>query len=215
LAAGDEWTTSLFMINSATATSNFSATFYDDGGSTVALPFAGGGMLGTLSDSVPAQGRKDYEAGGISLPLQSGWGLLAAEKSVTGQAVFRRARPGGAYYEAAVPSSEGYSGFLIPFDASTFAPTGGPLYTGFAIANLNPNAEAHVICIARDQWGSVVPNAVTIPALKPSGHHANSHFPELTGKRGTLDCTADTLVAAIALRFIGTDAFSTLPVIAK
>ena len=40
-------------------------------------------------------------------------------------------------------------------------------------------------------------------------------IPALTGKRGTLDCTADTLISAIALRFIGTDAFSTLPVIVK
>ena len=120
--------------------------------------------------------------------------------------------------ELAVPKLEGTGGgdgFIIPFDASTFPPTGGPLYTGFAIANLNPNAAAHVTCTARDQWGSVIPNAVTIPTLNPSGHHANYLFPALTGKRGTLECTADTLVSAIALRFIGTDAFSTLPVTVK
>ena len=114
-----------------------------------------------------------------------------------------------------MPASEGYSGFIIPFDASTFPPTGGSLYTGFAVANLNPSQAVHVMCTARDQWGTVIPNAVTIPELKPSGHYASYLFPALTGKRGTLDCTADTLVSAIALRSVGTDAFSTLPVIIK
>ena len=50
------------------------------------------------------------------------------------------------------------------------------------------------------------------PTLNLLGHYANYLFPSLMGKRGTLDCNADTLVSAIALRFIG-DAFSTLPVI--
>ena len=215
VAAGGEWTTSLFAVSSSTAAATFSVSFYGDNGSSIALPFTGGGNLSALTDSVPAQGRKDYEAGSASSPLQGGWGLLVAEKSITSQAAFRRATVGGIFYEAAVPASEGYSGFVIPFDASTFPPTGGPMYTGFAIANLNPIAAAHVTCTARDQWGTVIPNAVTIPTLNPSGHHANYLFPALTGKRGTLDCTADTLVSAIALRFVGTDAFSTLPVIVK
>ena len=215
VAAGGEWTTSLFAVSSGAAGGSFTVSFFGDDGSSLALPFTGGGNLSTLSDSVPVQGRKDYEAGNAGLPLQGGWGLLMAEKSITAQAAFRRATPSGSFYEAAVLANEGYSGFIIPFDASAFPPTGGPLYTGFAIANLNPNAAAHVTCTARDEWGTVVPNAVTIPTLNPSGHHANYLFPALTGKRGTLDCTADTLISAIALRFIGTDAFSTLPVIVK
>jgi len=69
--------------------------------------------------------------------------------------------------------------------------------------------------VARDQGGTVIANAVPIPAVNPLGHWANSLFPALTGKRGTLDCSADTLVSAIALRVIGTGAFSSLPVIVK
>ena len=100
LAAGGEWTTSLFAISSGTASGNFSISFYGDDGLSLALPFTGGGNLSTLSDSVPAQGRKDYEAGNASLPLQAGWGLLIAEKSITAQAAFRRATPSGSFYEA-------------------------------------------------------------------------------------------------------------------
>ncbi len=51
--------------------------------------------------------------------------------------------------------------------------------------------------------------------LPPKGHWAGYLFPALTGKRGTIDCSAGTLIAATALRFIGTNAFSSLPVIDK
>jgi hypothetical protein len=34
-------------------------------------------------------------------------------------------------------------------------------------------------------------------------------------KRGTIDCVSTTVIAAAALRFIGSSAFSSLPVITK
>jgi len=83
------------------------------------------------------------------------------------------------------------------------------------MVNLHPGASAHVACTARDQTGTEIPNALTIPTLNPLGHFAGDLFPALTGKRGTLDCRADTMLSAIALRAIGTDAFSALPVIVK
>jgi len=79
------------------------------------------------------------------------------------------------------------------------------------MVNLSPLGEANVVCSARDASGTVIPNALTIPTLKPLGHYAA--YLSLTGKRGTMECNADTMVSAIALRFIGDEAFSTLPVI--
>lgn len=103
---------------------------------------------------------------------------------------------------------------MIPFDATTFAANSSPFYTGFAIANLNQTS-ANITCTARDQNGSVIPNAVSVSPLNPLGHWANYLFPALSGMRGTLDCAANANIAAAALRFIGTNAFSSLPVITK
>jgi hypothetical protein len=216
VAFGGEWTTGLVAIGSEPSVGNFSVGFHGDSGAAVALPFTGGlGSLSTIADTVPAQGRKDYEASNPDWAVQAGWGLVTGDESLTLQAVFRRHTPDGRFYEAAVPTSAGYSRFVIPFDATTFGPTGVAMFTGFAIANLNPTATAHIACTARDQAGVIVPDAVSIPALGALGHYTGSSFPALAGKRGTFDCTADTLLSALALRAIGGDAISTLPVIVK
>jgi len=112
----------------------------------VALPFTGGlGNLSTLSDSVPAQGLKYYEAENPSAPVQAGWGLVTSDASVTVHAIFRRHTASGAFYEAAVPSSAAYSSFVVPFDATAFAPAGAPMFIGLAINNFNPSAAANVV----------------------------------------------------------------------
>jgi hypothetical protein len=155
-----------------------------------------------------------YEAENPSMGDLSGWALVTADESVAAQATFRRRTADGHFYEAAVPSSAGYSRFVMPFDVTTFAPAGTQLFTAFAVVNLNPSASAHFVCTARDQSGVPIPDAVSIPPLGPLGHYTAFNLPSLTG-RGTLDCSADTLVSAIGLRSIGGDAISTLPVIPK
>jgi hypothetical protein len=214
VAFGGVWTTDIFAVSWATHAGNFSITFFDDNGFPVAVPFTGGlGKRNTLTDSIPALGRRDYEVSDASAPIQSGWAEVTADSAIETQAIFRNAAPGGTYYEAAVPTGEAYSHFLVPFDTTTLASTGRPLYTSFAIVNLNPLGAANVVCSARDASGAEIPNPITIPALKPLGHYAAYVSGPLTGKRGTLECNSDTLVSAIALRLIGDEAISTLPVI--
>jgi hypothetical protein len=214
VAFGGVWTTDLFAVSWAKHGGNLSIAFYDDNGLPVAVPLTGGfGKVNTLTDSVPALGRRDYEVSDAGAPVQSGWAMVTAESSVETEAIFRNASPSGTYYEAAVPTGEAYSHFLVPFDTSTVAPGSRPVYTALAIVNLNPMVAANVVCSARDASGAVIPDALTIPALQPLGHFAGYLPSSLKGRRGTLDCSCDTLVSAIALRLIGDEAFSTLPVI--
>jgi hypothetical protein len=214
VAFGGQWTTDLVALSSETNPGSFYVSFFGDTGAAVALPFTVGD-LSTLTGTVPAQGRKDYEATNPAVADQGAWGLVTADGSLTLQAVFRRRTADSTFYEAAVPTSAGYSSFIVPFDATTFAPTGVPMYTGFAIVNLNPSATAHIACTARDDLGTIVADAVSLPAVSALGHYTAFSFPALVGKRGTFDCTADTLVSALALRAIGGDGISTLPVIVK
>ena len=216
-AAQDTWTTGIFVLNTGSQAANFAISFYDDNGNPISVPFAGG-PTSNLSGTVPARGEAYYEASDSSSPLIFGSGQITADPSIVVQAVFRN-NADGTYYEAAVPANAGSKEFEIPFDATVFAANGAQFYTGFAIANLDPLHSASITCAARTSSGSVIPNAFTSATgpstLLPSGHWDGYLFQALYGMRGTIDCTSNATIAATALRFIGSDAFSSLPVINK
>jgi len=214
-AAGDTFVTDLIVINSSAQPAQFSINFYTDSGTPASLPFNGLGSLSTLSDTLPGFGTGFYEAGDPRSPLQGGWALIKADPSITVQALFRNHASNGEYYEAAVPSYAGSSGFRVPFDASTFPPTGDRLFTGLAVVNLDPKNPATITCTARDFRGNIIPNAINVPVLNPMGHWADYLFPALTGVRGTIDCSSTNSIAGIGLRFTGTNAFSSLPIITQ
>jgi hypothetical protein len=214
LTVGNVWTTGFSVVNTGDLPAQFSVSFYNDSGSPVAIPFPSPiGTVTSYTGTIPANGMSYIEASNPSAPEPlSAWGLISSDPNITVQALFRR-QTEGTYYEAAVGASAGSLAFTLPFDATTFAPTGDPLYTGFAIANLDPLNSSTISCAAADQNGAPISNAVPLPVINPLGHYANYLFPALTGLRGSLSCTSNTKVAAIGLRAIGTSAISTLPVI--
>jgi hypothetical protein len=212
-AAGGGFVTGFTVVHNGSSPASFSISFRDDNGNPVSLPFSGLGTLGTLSDAVVANGTKYYEAGTVQGTLMSGSAPVTADPNITVQALFRRLGGDNSYYEVAVPSSSGLNEFRIPFDATTFAGNGAQIFTGIAIANLDPVNSATVTCTARDSQGNVIPNAISVPVLNPLGHWAAYMFPALTGQRGTLDCSSNTKVGAIGLRALGVNALSSLPII--
>lgn len=210
LAAGDIWTTGFYVINTAPYPAGYTVNFYDNFGTPVAMPLTSGSSTG-LRGELPANGMTYVEASSPGAPLIEGTGLISADPTISVQALFRDST-NGVFYEASVPSSSGGMGFSMPFDFTTFAPTGAQLYTGLAIGNLDPVNAAAVTCVATNQAGTVIPNAVIIPAISPLGHFAGFTFPALYGLSGTLNCSSTTRIAAIGVRSLGST-FSTLPVL--
>ena len=206
--------TGFSVVNTGSHPANFSISFRDDNGNPVSLPFTGLGTLGTLSDTIVANGARYYEAGTPQDALIAGSGMVTADAAITMQALFRRLGSDNSYYEAAVPASAGLNELEIPFDDTTFAATGAQIYTGFAFANLDTANSAYVTCTARDATGTIIPGALSVPVLNPLGHWAGYLFPALTGQRGTLDCASNTKIGSIGLRFLGSNTVSSLPVIA-
>lgn len=211
-AAGASYVTDLYVINSSNQPENFSISFYDNSGRPVLVPL-GSNTLATLEGTIAAYSTNFYEAGTSQGVLVAGSAVISSGPSITVQTLFRHHGADGSYYEAAVPASTGNYEFEIPFDATTLAANGAQLYTGIAIANMDPATTATVVCTARDSLGNVIPNAVVVPALNPLGHWANYVFPALTGLRGTLDCSSNTKIGSMGLRALGTNAISSLPVI--
>jgi hypothetical protein len=213
-AAGAQWTTGFYVINSGSKPAGFLIQFYGDTGSPALLPFDQS-KIAALSDVLPARGLNYYEAGSAATDTVGGWAAISADASITIQGLFRQHAADGNYYEAAVPAISPGKHFRMPFDASAFAPTNSQIATGFAIANTDATNPASIACTAQDSSGSVIPDGVLVPQLSPLGHWADYQFPALTGKRGTLDCVSSTPVAPLGLRFLGSYAFSSLVVIAE
>lgn len=216
-AAGGTYVTGLYVINKSNSSQTFAINFYNDAGTQISVPATGGTTTGmTLSDTIPALGTGYYELGVISSSTSvSGSAVIQSSPSILVQGLFRHQGSGSSPYEAAVQSTLGDTEEEIAFDATTYAPTGAQIVTGVAIANIDQSNTATISCVARDNTGTVVPGAVTVPALNPGGHWAAAQFPALVGKRGTIDCTSNTRIGMVSLRAIGTDAISSLPVIMK
>ena len=211
---GNSFVTGFYVVNSSSTPAKFSISFHGNDGSSILLPFGANlGSLTTLSDTIPGNGTKYYEAGDANNPNElGGSGLITADPSITIQAIFRRVTA-NLYYEAAVSASSGANEIEIPFDASTFQGNGSQIYTGFAVANMDASNTANVACTARDSQGNVIANAVAVPALLPNGHWASASFDRLKGLQGTIDCNSNTKIGAVAIRALGLDTISTLPVI--
>lgn len=216
-AAGGGYSTGIFIINKTAVASPFTVSFFNDAGTAIAVPVSGVSAPAlTVTDTVAALGTTYFELGDIaSATLLSGSATIQATSNLVFQALFRRKAASGTFYEATVSSATGTFAFETGFDATTFATNGAQIYTGLAIANLDTSSTATVTCVARDNTGTLIANGITIPVIRPSGHWADYVFPALLTKRGTLDCTSTARVGVTALRFLGAEAVSTLPVILK
>jgi Putative Ig domain len=212
-AAGAGFVTGFYALNENSQPASFAIAFNNDTGQPVAVPFAGLSTTATLADTIVGFGVKYYEAGTYQAALISGSGVISSNPGIIIQALVRRLGSDGSYYEAAIPSSTGNFEFDLPFDFTIFAPTGAQIYTGFAISNTDSANPSVVTCVARDALGNYIPNAVSVPTLQPLGHFASYQFPALVGLRGALNCSSTTHVGAVALRAIGANAISSLPVI--
>ncbi len=210
---GGGFITGFYVVNSGDQPASFTITFRDDNGDLVSLSFNGLPSASALSDTIPAYGSGYYEAGNPAAALVAGSALVSSEPSITVQGIFRRHGADNSYYEAAIFTSGGNYEVMFPFDDTTFAAANEQIFTGIAIANMDPMISADVTCTARDPQGNIIPNAVSVPALNPLGHWANYSFPALTGLRGTLDCSSNTKIGVIALRFLGYNGMASLPVI--
>jgi hypothetical protein len=215
IAVGGSFTTEFLVINAGSSPGTMTLAFFDDAGKPMSVNFPTIGNVTSLVTKTPlAPGGSIFvEASNPTGPTRSGSVVVTATAGMSVTAIFRSKASDGKYYEASVAPTGGNTRFTMAFDATTFSPTGDSIYTGIAVVNTDTKNASTIACTATDYYGDTISNAVSIPSLPPGGHWANYLFPALNGKRGTLDCSANTKVGAIGLRFLGTNAFSSLTVV--
>jgi hypothetical protein len=162
-AAGGSYVTDFTIVNTGASPANFNIAFYGDNGQAVSIPVSGANNQSSISGAVPGGQLQFFEVGNSSFPLTGGWAQVTADPSITIETLFRNIGSDGNYYEASVPVELSSTEILIPYDATIFAPTGAQTYTGFALANNDPNNPATITCEATNSNGAVVPHWGTGP----------------------------------------------------
>jgi hypothetical protein len=217
-ADGGEWQTEFLLLNPNSTPVTAEMRFHQDGGGNLSIE-GQGAVPGIPNIIIPANGSAFYRTTGFAAAnTVSGWVEVLSPRPLNGTALFRRHPDDGKYYEGSIPLTTPANGFIVPFDGSTFN-TGSLTVTALALANPNSAAGAQVTCSAYDLNGSLLGTGLQIASLAGFGHtglQLQASDPEKTAignKRGTLVCNSTSPIGVLGLRFFGTAALSSLPVI--
>jgi hypothetical protein len=216
IAFGGAWTTKITLVNYRQETLIIPVSFTDDFGTPLAVPLGGTSYTSTLVRLGPlamATIETDYlpnakEKSGIArlaIPCSS----VDSCGNVGGFATFKWRIPYKPDQEAAVqlaPSRE-HRTFIV------FDETMG-YFTGIAIAHpkYTSTSAATINVIGRDaNANQIMSDQLTVPADGHLSFLVYAKWPRLANNRGTIELTTTDYVAATALVFNSTGAFSTSP----
>ncbi len=210
LADGGGYRTMFILINpSAGSSTTVKLEFLDSGGGPLSLSIAGQYYSDLSLALGPGEVRSLRTDGNVPF-TRTGWARVTSISPVGGAALLQLLDDSQIQSEAGIASSPPVTRFSLQADSRGFAASG--------VALCNP-AGATVVIKTRlwDQAGHVV-GAASFP-LRPGGHIARfftEWFPEgFAGFEGTLDISASSPIAAMALRYDNepADVFSAIPVI--
>ena len=222
IASAAGWDTTFTLVNLSPQAANARLNFYQNDGTVPLLPFTapqspatGASLAATFDETIVPNGSLLLDTTGLaSQPAQVGSAqLLTSSGAVDGFAIFSYTPTN---QQAVVPlETRNASSYLLPFDNT------GTLATGFAIANL-ATGNASVKVLARDDTGAKIATKIASIPLAAEGHNsfmltdAAQGFPEIAGKRGTVEFDTPTggRISVLGLR-VNSGAITTLPVLAN
>jgi hypothetical protein len=200
VANGQGWQTTFLLVNTEAHTASFTLNFWGDNGSPLALLTLEDGVTASVSGTIAPGQLRVIESSGLGGAMVEGWAELITSDAIGGTGIFAATARNLPPSEAAAPmNSAGGTQMFIPFD-NTFA-----FSTGIALAN--PNQQAAVVGVTFvNESGKNIPvktSQITVPA---NGHYASvlsSDFPEVNGKRGTIQLNANVNVYGLGIRYNG------------
>ncbi len=211
IANGGGWKTTFLIVCAGSQASNFTLSFWKDGGTALTLPLGVDGTVSSITDIIePGEVRiiQTTDTG----PTVQGWAQLTGlTGAVSGTAIFALQSPGQSDSEAAVPFATTASTHLfMPYDYTT------GYSTAIAFANTTPNQLATLTFTFTDDTGHVLSSGIQIN-VQGNGHGSavlGTLLPSIAGTRGTVSITSTVPVVGLGIRADGV-AFTSLKVINK
>jgi len=202
---GGDWSTTILLVNADPQTATYQLNFHSEkDGSPLALPLLTHGPQSSVSGTLAPGGLAVIQTDGSGSTLVEGWAELLTADAIGGTGIFTDQAVAGKAQEAAVPlNSAGGMQLFIPFDE-----TSGTLKfaTGIALANTGASP-ANVTAAFVDDAGNKISTSTTQIALPAGAHTAfvlTGKFPEVKGKRGTVQFTSNVAIYGLGIRYNGT-----------
>ena len=199
---GGDWSTTILLVNADTHTASYQLNFHSEtNGSPLAMPLITHGPQSSVSGTLAPGELAVIQTDGSGSTLVEGWAELVTADAIGGTGIFTDLTVG---QEAAVPlNSTGGTQLFIPFDETT-----GAIKFGIGIALANTGASpANVTAAFIDDAGHKISTSTTEITIPPGAHTAfvlNGKFPEVTGKRGTVQFTSNVAIYGLGIRYNGT-----------
>ena len=210
---GVSWRTTIFITNPAPSGGGAvsgSITFTGSDGSAFNLSFvdSNGAPVGA-GNTIPfqiagGQSRKFVSTG--QGELRSGFGVVTANGTINGTAVFTQQSGNSLIGEAGVPAAS------LVGRQSIFVDEQAGFITGVAYANPNSASANITLQLLNTEGNAVVQSTTrTLNANQHTAAFVGDVFPGVVNVTGTMQINSNTPLAAIALRFSPSGPFTTLP----
>ena len=209
LADGQNWQTTITLVNMENTLADFTLHFYAQDGTPLRLPIEGNpGRLEAYQGVIPAGGSRTIRTAGTDATLSQGWAELETVHQIGGLGIFRQRIPGSPDLEAAVSVTNPASRFLLAFDNLQ------SYVTSMALVNTNTIHSHGLNITGRMENGSTLfQDSINLPPRGQTAVESPTRFPATGNQRGVLDMTSSGDFTGLGLRFNPTHAFTSFPVL--
>jgi hypothetical protein len=209
---GATWKTTLTVFVRSGRTASVDIQFFGNDGKPLTLPIVGRGPVTSVQANLGPFDSATFETEGTSATLSEGWAHVESDSEIGGVSVFRLRVPGQPDAEAAVPLTVTGASVVSSFDN-----TAGYL-TGIALVNHGFGSVQIYLGFTAEGGESIGSRVVVLNAKNHISFLLADRFPEVAGKRGTLQVTGMTSqntvegsISVLGLRFNPRGSFTTLP----
>jgi len=209
VADGGGWQTTFVFTNTAVTQASASLTFFQEtsGGATQGWNLPLIEAVNPQSISLPAGGTLFLHTTGTASTTAVGWAQVQTAPTVAVYAIFTQRVSGRQDQDGTAPATAATSRVLVPFDNSSNFIT--------SVALVNSTASSETISANFETAAGAISQGspITLPAQGHTAFGLPQQFPATQGQSGLAEFyTSNGSLAAIALRFNPTGAFTAAPV---
>ncbi len=217
VVSGGGWKTSIYLVNTSTASVPVVVKFWSNAGALLSLPLTvtqlGGTQISTgssVSATVAANATLLIESTSSATTETQGWAEVIATGSITGYGVFHYTSLSGDQSEGTIPLEAAFQpSFLLPYDgASGFA-------TGVALTNLVATQTIVTATAYNENGGQLAVKAITLPGNGHTSFALADQFPSTISHRGIIEFKAPLTanITGLGLRINPEGGFTSIPLL--